>query len=311
MSSSDFTVWKLKDRNKNYDSLKENFETNAKNLNEEKYPNFSILEENEDTISIKGSDVKYTSYTCSITVNYLIGAKSDFILIIYKLKNDQVGFIIQKNSNALSFLRTLCGYTKSDRKTIVSVFEQDSDYYGAFLFWIVSKIYNNESNLTYDYDGDKSINIELASLDSIKGRTNSLVKVSTSGNHVMNMLTTLSFLMESERLTETSLNTSYGDHNNIAFSIKNGGNLSIGITFEDYYGSFTKQIDLSKGNNEVYKILHLKIAVFVCLELLPTLITIYATDEDAENVKKKLAKKVINDDLSKKIEELKDRYNIE
>ena len=78
------------------------------------------------------------------------------------------------------------------------------------------------------------------SLESIKGfrgdTEDSLTKVSASGETVMNIISTLSFLLESKRLYQIKINLGYGCHDNIELQLINNG--AVVTEIKEYQGEF-------------------------------------------------------------------------
>ena len=124
------------------------------------------------------------------------------------------------------------------------------------------------------------------------------------------MLTTLAFLLESERLTEVGLNISFENHQNIQLEINTHSKLiSLDIKPDDYMGAF-KQNDICMKDGKIdLTILRAMILLVVHLSLIPTLYSLYKSDSAGTNVKSELISD-ITDDITERIEALKEKNNL-
>ena len=203
--------------------------------------------------------------------------------------DSKLGFIVDKAgyANALAFLRELSGTSKN--KTIVCENYDDSIKNGSLFLWMISKIYHNESNVNYDYNGEKKT-IDLNSLDGLKGNTRTgLNNVSTQGSDVINMLTTLAFLLESERLTEVGLNISFETHESLQLEIRTHNQfISLDVKAEDYKGSLYNNDLCIKDGKVNLAILRGVILLTVHLSLIPMLSSLYKSETAGANIKTEL-----------------------
>ena len=103
------------------------------------------------------------------------------------------------------------------------------------------------------------------SVDSIKGfkgdTEDYLTQVSASGESVMNIISTLSFILESSRLNQIKININYTDHN-ISLRIQKG---NIYIYFDEYQGS-CEEDDMELKTSELYLIVYLEIIPYLMQE---------------------------------------------
>ena len=149
-------------------------------------------------------------------------------------------------------------------------------------------------------------------IDSIKGfkgdTEDFLARVSVSGESVMNIISTLSFLVESQNLNQITIALSYLKHSNIEISLNNRNTL--GFNDEEYLGEL-----MQKKHEELVA----SCLLLLYTEILPIILQKYQSDIDSnfwgqgkcvsflERVADDLSKKVtarIND-LNTKPEQLK------
>ena len=214
--------------------------------------------------------------------------KSIFIIVYYNGKS--VNYIIDQNSSAQRILRILLSYVGRN-EIEKNVFSISSD----FFVWLINKVYNS-NNIIEPYN-ENLPNIQLESIKGFKGATEERqTTVAATGETVMNLISTLSFLLESKRLNQIKLNLSYEDHENISLILKNE---TIAVDLQSYQGKFEHE---DKDN------ILAKIYLLVYLEILPILEQEYQTDVDddvwgkdvyidflndiAENVTDKIQKKI-------------------
>ena len=306
------TLWFIHDEKKTFEKLTNSLSSKQYFVQSDSYPDFEIkciLQTQNMTISDQNIVFNVYQYSFSGPRNSNVRMKGT--LIVFKL-NGQIGLIVDKAGypNALSFLRELCSYTEKDKKTVVCEEYDDPIKDGKLFLWMISKIYHKESKIDYEVE-DEEKTIELNSLDGVKGHTRTgLNNVSTQGSDVINMLTTLAFLLESERLTVVGLNISFENHQNIQLEINTHSKLiSLDIKPDDYMGAF-KQNDICMKDGKIdLTILRAMILLVVHLSLIPTLYSLYKSDSAGTNVKSELISD-ITDDITERIEALKEKNNL-
>ena len=179
--------------------------------------------------------------------------------------------------------------------------------------WLISKVYSSENTILSESDNLADLNID--SIKGFKGNTEDLLaKVSMSGESVMNIISALSFLIESQNLNQVTINLSYRKHTSIEVSLNNKN--TIGFDEEKYLGEFnqaTKEEIIANCLLVLYS------------EILPILIQTYQSDFDngqwgqgkcvefLQKVAADLAEKVKNriEDLTSRPEQLRLKINSE
>ncbi|WP_295219869.1 hypothetical protein [Ruminococcus sp.] len=114
-------------------------------------------------------------------------------IIVYSIEN-QVNYIINKNSDAKLILRKMLSYTGKNEIENNS-FGINSD----FFLWLVNRIYY--ANNVIDVDGETPAVLKINAIKGFQGDTeDSQTRVSASGESVMNVISVLSFFLESRQL---------------------------------------------------------------------------------------------------------------
>lgn len=257
--------------------------------------NWTLGREFQDNqhITICGRDVEYNfvkySYDQTTINTFSMDdrtiRKTGFI-IPYK-SGGVISYIIDQNTSALKLLRKLLSYTNRNELN-KSTFEFKDD----FFMWLIYRVYNENINIEM-VPQDKTLSID--SIKGFKGNTeDSLTQVSATGESVMNIISTLSFILESSSLNQVKLDLSYTDHTNVSLKLQRG---TVNIYFEEYQGVFEYE-------SEEQRIAKLYLTVY--LEILPYLIQEYTSDIANEawnndtkiyfmrNVASKLSEKVQN-----------------
>lgn len=166
---------------------------------------------------------------------------------------------------------------------------------GGLFVWLISKVYDKENIISSENETLSDLIIN--SIKGFKGDTEDLLaKVSMSGESVMNIISALSFLIESRNLNQITIALSYRNHSNIEISLNNRN--TIGFDEDKYLGELDRQ-----GTR------HETIATCILLlylEIVPILLQKYQSDIDLNLWGQgKCAEflETVADDLNKKVEE--------
>ena len=186
------------------------------------------------------------------------------IFIIVYWNGASINYIINQNSSAQKMLRKLLSYTgKNEISKNVYNFNND------FFVWLISKVYNSDNII--ETNNDDLSTLQLESIKGFRGDTEDLqTKVSATCESVMNIISTLSFFLESRRLDQIKIEFSYDKHENISLTLKNG---TISIDFAPYQGEF---------EDDSRDIMKSKLYLLVYLEILPILDQEYQSDVSNE-----------------------------
>lgn len=230
------------------------------------YINWSIdkaFPENKK-VHLNGRDIEYNFYKFS--VDFVPGGMledDDMIMhrtgfVIPYLSAGKIRYIIDRNSDAQTLLRKMLRYTGKGEvvRTPVRVF-------GDLFVWLISKVYKGENII--ESNSDTLADISIDAVRGFKGNTEDLrTKVSASGETVMNIISSLSFLVESQRLNQITLDIAYREHANIEVSLSNRSTVATSI--DRYIG------ELSKNNS--YETLA-TVLLLLYNEILPIIIQNY------------------------------------
>lgn len=204
---------------------------------------------------IRYSFVQVTQNAMADPVN-----KEGFIIVYFN--GTEVNYIINQNSNAQKLLRKLLNY-KGQKEIENNMHSFESD----FFIWILSRVYNYNNSI--ESEGDNLKTLQLESIKSFKGDTeDSQTKVSATGESVMNIISTLSFLLESNRINQIKLNLEYGSHENIDLIIKKD---VVSVDIKSYQGEY---------ENDLKDLCISKIYLLIYLEILTILKQEYLSDKD-------------------------------
>lgn len=257
----------------------EQIKLNGKNIDfnffKYKYDQISPGDQPEEDRTVKNEGVVIPYYS-GVTVNYIINRNSDAQKILRKMLNYSGRNEIEKN-----------------------MFSLDND----FFIWLINKVYTNE-NVIEAYNEDLH-SITLDAIKGFKGNTEDLLtKVSANGESVMNIISTLSFFLESRNLHQITLDLGYYDHQNIKLVLTNKGkNGTISTYEEQYQGLFEDDQD----KNTILP----KLMLLVYLEIIPILVQAYHSDlengvwseEENINFLKKVAEE-LSEKVQKRVESL-------
>ena len=259
------------------------------------------------TIKLNGKDIKFNYITYAYdqvdTTNENKTARKDGFIIVYSTGYD-VNYIIDQNSYAMKLLRKLLSYNGRNELE-----RGNFDFSNDFFSWLIYRVYNKNCNIEVFLEKEKKLTVD--TIKGIKGDTLDLqTQVTASGEAVMNIISTLSFLLESQNLNQVTLDIAYREHSNIEVTLSNRN--TVAITEERYLGALISE-DCSAPE------LISTILLTLYIEVLPILIQSYQSEIDsnlwgqgkcvdflkqvANDLSKKVTKRV--EDLEQRPEQLK------
>lgn len=250
-----------------------------------------VFDENK-SIVLLGNTLKYNVIRFSYDKITLYGPDANVIpqngIIIVYSHNGTVNYIIDKNSDAKQVLRKLLSYTGRN-EIDDNGFRFDSD----FFLWLINRVYY--TNNAIEIAEENGFELELQSIKGFSGDTeDSQTKVSASGESVMNIISTLSFFLESRKLKQIKLDLKYKTHERIELILKNG---TLEVDLKSYLGSY----DEDQADERIAKLY-----LMAYIEIVPILIQEYRTDIENDLWNKECYVKFMNnvaDTLKEKIEE--------
>lgn len=173
--------------------------------------------------------------------------KNGFIVIFEHV--GAIYYIVDQNNTAKRLLRKMLGYTGKNE-----IKDSNFDFKEDFFVWLVNRAYNLKGVIENTFSNDNKL-LKLEEIKGIRGNTEDLqTKVTTSGESVMNVISTLSFLLESRKLNQVILNLSYTGHENICIKLQNPTMEII----RPYNGEFANDIP-EEMYAKLYLLLHLEI----------------------------------------------------
>lgn len=237
----------------------------AANISWENWDIQRAFSENQ-TIMLNGRNIQYNMIKCSY--DQISSGEQPledrtvrkFAFIIPYYNGATVNYIIDQNTSAQKMLRRLLSYTKKN-EIERNVYKFSND----FFIWLLSKVYNSDNII--ESNNDNLSDLQLNSIKGFRGDTEDLqTRVSATGESVMNIISTLSFLLESSRLNQIKVELCYSEHENISLILKKD---CIAIDFKPYLGSFEREDNDAKMA---------KLYLLVYLEILPLMEQEYQSD---------------------------------
>lgn len=243
-------------------------------------------------ITLFENDLTYNVVRFSYDKTTLYGSDPNSIpkngfIIVYSNKQN-INYIIDKNSDAKLILRKLLSYTGKNE-----IDENGVHFDSDFFLWLINRVYY--TNNTIETEDETGFTLELQSIKGFSGDTeDSQTKVSASGESVMNIISTLSFFLESRKLKQIRLELKYKTHEKIELILKNG---TLEVDFKSYLGSY----DVDQIDERIAKLY-----LMAYIEIVPILIQEYQTDIENDLWNKDRYVEFMNnvaDTLKEKIEE--------
>ena len=221
--------------------------------------------------------------------------EDNFWIILYTL-NQKKYLIINKNSGALTLLRKIFGFKGKNEITQVP-----HGIDSRMIIWLISMVYNKIADYS---NSDKTLSID--SINGFKGNTEDLLNtISADGSGIMNILSTLSFLLESSSLKQIRLTLSFGEHKNLELKIDVNNTIE---SNEDKYRGIFLTDENSTADSVVYNQY-----LLIYNEIIPLIRQWFNESQDDEGDNsteeewlKKFYKKFllqVSDDLKNKVDE--------
>lgn len=208
------------------------------------------------SITLNGKTIPYNYYEFSFDkMNAGSPVDEDTIrktgFVIPYVLNGKIRYIISRNSGALSILRKLLNCEENN------VVQKNFPTFSADLFvWLVSCVYTGSNVI--ECESDELENLAVDSIRGFKGDTEDLLtRVTAVGESVINIISTLSFLLESQKLNQITLDLGYRKHSNIDVSFSNKNTVSINL--DRYQGELITDIASSKTISILFLTLYLEI----------------------------------------------------
>ncbi|WP_349514871.1 hypothetical protein [Leuconostoc suionicum] len=295
------TLWYSNDTKNSFTTYNTKLTNQIKNgfsLPSSEYPGFKMKQlVNNEKLQLDTINTNYSLYECS--VDNASGNFIKFSLIVFDI-NGKVGFVLEKASGALKLLRLLFSYGPSDKLVIEQENYPSNTDVEKIFFLTIDKIYRKKGKISLTNNG-KPINFDLNRLDSIKGRTSgSLNSVSTRGNDVINMLSTMSFLLETSMLSDITVALSFNRNTSITISIhtNNSQTQSTQISadvFERKYSGYLRSKKNGFSNSDLdFQKLRASLLLMIHLEILPLIVKALPASKYAK-MKPLLNKKIVSD----------------
>ena len=246
-------------------SFKENYgvETGEKNFKFEKvFKENQVININSRNISFNKINISYDIVDAGEQPEEDRTTRKEEFLLIYST-GININYIINKNTSASTLIRKLNGYSGKN-EVIKNMLNLDSD----FFIWLISKVYNGENNI----ETSKDTNIQINSIKGLKGNTDDLLnKVTADGETLMNVISALSFLLESNKINQIKIDVEYKEHQNIALTLNK--TLTIDTDLKNYSGLLLE---------EEREMAFCKLLLITYLELIPQLFQAYQEEKKEE-----------------------------
>jgi hypothetical protein len=206
-------------------------------------------------VSLEDMSIQFNCFSLSYPSETEEDVMSNNFLVVYSVNNEKPGFIIDKNSRAATLLRRFLGCANKRGEVEIISSSIDTD----MLIWLISRVYLHQNQYTVT-DG------EILTVNNIigfrGGTTDDITRISAAGNTVLNILSTLSFILESNNLKQTMLRLSYKQNSNIELKLYSNG--TVGIETGSYIGEFDDDTNNDLKKAKLYLLVYLVIIPLLC-----------------------------------------------
>ncbi|MGV9026782.1 hypothetical protein ACN9TE_07630 [Lactococcus lactis] len=206
--------------------------------NNYKDPKIDWLFSEIKSLSFGDIEIKYNILMFSADVSNRFGdiitLNHDIIVFQQSSLESPVNYIIDKNATgARTLLRQLLGYT-GRLEIVQKPLNLDAD----ILLWLVKKVFTSENIFEFIRKTDQS-QVDILKINGIFGLSGETLdenKLRAEGDSVLKLASTLTFILDSERVRNLAVQLEYLDHENIELSLRDAGVMAVDIAA--YSGSY-------------------------------------------------------------------------
>lgn len=152
-------------------------------------------------------------------------------LIILYSDGNRIHYIINRNYDALKLLRKLLGYTGRNE-----IIENKPLFSDDFFMWFVKIVSNKENEFSFTDSRQNELALIINSIIGVRGETRDENRLSAQGDTVLNLISTLSFILESNLLKQIVLRTEFTGHENIEMRLNDKG--VVAVETDSYSGNY-------------------------------------------------------------------------
>lgn len=216
--------------------------------------------------------------------------KINGLILIYKV-GDSVKYLINRNYDALKLLRILCDY--DGRGEII---EDKTNMSSDMFMWFVKSVYKKENSFSFTQKNQTEKDLVIESILGVRSETRDENKLSAQGNTVMNLISTLSFILESDKINQLIIRITYANHEVVEIKLTSKGVISCEI--DSYSGDYE-----SLETNELTS----NLLLLVYLEIIPNLKQVFYNDIDSGNWNKEQKEAFFQNIKSELVDRLEER----
>lgn len=219
-------------------------------------------------------------------------------MIIVYTDGIRVQYIINRNSDALKLLRKLLGYTGKNE-----VVENKLTFSDDIFMWFVKTVFTKDNEFLFTDSHQNEQTLSINSIIGVRGETKDENRLSAHGDTVLKLISTLSFILESNLLKQIILRTEYTGHENIELRLNDKGVISVDT--DSYSGNY-EDLDVNQKKAQLL--------LLVYLDVLPKLKQIYLSEKADKNWdfnEKNSFFELIENKLFERLKERKDEVRVE
>ncbi|MDS3836281.1 hypothetical protein [Staphylococcus hominis] len=203
-------------------------------------------------------------------------------------------FIINKNTDAMFFIRKLLKYKGQKEISNLNI-ELEND----FFLWLLYKIYKKDNTFSVKYENEEK-ELTLRNIKFFKGTSLDNNSVTSKGNTVLNLISTLSFVLEKGKIDQLVLCVKYHNHENIEIRLQTDGLIGI-EDLNKYDGVYENEsVDLQQS----------KLILLIYNEIIPNLLEYYRNDIQNKKWEHQIKAdflEEIKNDITNRIDQMKNK----
>ncbi len=186
-------------------------------------------------------------------------------ILIFRDESGKINYIIDRPlGDARKMLRRFMNYESRGEIT-----EKEINVTSDFFLWLVYKLFNKENEFELMTPDRNIKELTINAIIGIRGITHDQNTVRADGDEVMNLISTLAFILESESINRVVLKFYYNNiHENIEVRLENN---KIAVDPDKYVGEYKNR----EGANYDYNRMLAQLLLLVYLDIIPNLKNVF------------------------------------
>lgn len=230
------------------------------------YQEIQKFEFNDKSILYNVFEVSVDAISPGVESEEFRTQKINIKVIVYET-NKEINYIINRNYDALKYLRKIFSYEEKN-----AIAKNSITFNGDNFLWLIKKVFYEENSFKISNSLHESKELIINQIIGIRGETSDENRLSAQGNTVFNLISTLSFILETKQVRQLMLRLEHTEHENIEVILNDKGKVSVDT---DSYSGVYEDFEIDKKITIIL--------LFVYIDVLPKFILFYYSDVKNNN----------------------------